>query len=667
MADYFGQVYVKETEDALSIGNDALERGVSIRDNVARTVYLANKLDGKEEFFESVEFELGLEDDKKLTTLDFTYVKHWVEGLDGRGKRLTIRLKKEGLSLDLVYELFEDDFFMRKYLVIGMTNNAACTINHIDVERLGGEAFLWRRDILTPEGLGQPIFIGNMFFGLEYPGAENTFPPIRLRHYPGAEITSRLQSKKAVFGVAPKGKVADWFLYRYLPRIRIRPARPFVIYNAWHHGLNLNARMLIDDVEFLKKTFYEKHNLSLDSFALDHGWFDYTSIWGIDRRKFPEGFQTLIRKLTELQTHLGLWISLPGYVLNTFWGKKRGLEVIKEEELSGCYCIAGPRYRAELKEALGYYVKEMKVNYFKCDYNHFDCQNPDHGHPIGRAAKDAIIDAYIDVLEFLNACNPNIFLAMTSGAFLSPWWLMYVDSLWLGGSDWDKLSELRSPYPRDQAESYRDKIMHDDYVKKKYQFPASALMTHGIVKAKEDILGEGEPLQKFYDHVMLTLCRGISKWEMLIVPQMLTDSEWNFLAEAFKWAKRNWNILSKTKMFGGDPEKGETYGYAHFQGETGIICLRNPAVETKRAEVQLDEGLGLEEGETKKSYSVKVIYPYEMSLEETYHYGKRVEFEVKGCQVITAYIGPHASIQKWVGLHQKDQSTSQKDAGKNLL
>lgn len=640
---------MKKTDDEISIGNDFLERRISVRDNVARTVCLYNKLDGRKEFLESVEFELGLEDDKILTTYDFKYVGHEIEDAGHGGKKLTVHLMNESLFLNLVYELFEDDFFMRKRLVISKNIGVGCGIDHVDVERLGGESFLWRRDVLIPEGLGQPIYVGNMFFGLEYPGAENTFPPLRLRHYPKAKTTRPIQSKTAVFGTTPKGKTSDWFLYHYLPKIQIRPSEPFIIYNAWHIGhLDLSTEKLIGEIDVFKKMLYEKHDLSLDSFALDHGWHDYASIWGIDRRKFPEGFEPLLSKLDGIHTHLGLWLSLPGY-LNTFWGKKEGFEVITQDELQGRYCIAGQKYRSKLKEILGYYINELKVNYFKCDYNDFDCQNPNHGHPVGRPAKDAVIDAYIEVLGFMNSCNPSIFLAITSGAFLSPWWLMYVDSLWLGGSDWQAITGLKSHHPRDLAISYRDKIMYHDFVDKKYQFPTSALMTHGITKAADILLGEGEPLQKFSDDVMMTLCRGIAKWEMLIDPDMLTDQEWDFLARAFKWAKRNWSFLSRTIRFGGTPEKAEIYGYAHFKDGSGIICIRNPSMETMKADVQIDENLGLEEKE-KEDYKVKLIYPCEMTLEKTYHYGEQVGLALEGCQVMIAYVGPGEQIRKWQGL-----------------
>lgn len=646
---FLEHAYAKKTDDEISVGNDFLERVISVKDNVARTVCLYNKIDGRREFLESVEFELGIEDNKILTTYDFTYVGHGIEDAVHGGKKLTVHLMNEALFLDIVYELSDGDFYMRKHLVISRNNSVGCSIDRVDVERLGGESFLWRGDVLVPEGLGQPIYIGNMFFGLEYPGAESTFPPLRLRHYPKARINDCVQSKVAVFGVAPKGKVSDWFLHRYLPRIRIRPAKPFIIYNAWHIGhLDLSIERLDGEIEVFRKIFYEKHGLSLDSFALDHGWHDYASIWSVDSRKFPEGFEPLVSRLDGIHTHLGLWLSLPGY-LNSLWGKKEGLEVIREDELYGRYCIAGPKYRSRLKEILGYYIKELKVNYFKCDYNDFDCQDPNHGHPVGRPARDAVIDAYIDVLEFINSCNLSIFVALTSGAFLSPWWLMYVDSLWLGGRDWQALTELRSPHPRDLAISYRDKIMYDNFVDKKYQFPTSALMTHGITKGADSLLGAGEPLQKFCDDVMMTLCRGIAKWEMLIDPHVLTDQEWDFLARAFKWAKRNWNLLSRTTMFGGTPEKAEIYGYAHFQGECGIICIRNPSLGTMKAEVRIDENMGLEE-KKKEDYGVKLIYPRGMSLENIYRYEEQVELELEGCQVIVAYVGPREQIQKWQGL-----------------
>ena len=202
------------------------------------------------------------------------------------------------------------------------------------------------------------------------------------------------------------------------------------------------------------------------------------------------------------------------------------------------------------------------------------------------------------------------------------------------------------------AISYRDKTIHDIHARR-YQFPASGMMTHGIIRGKDTLLGGGEPLEKFCNDVMLTLCRGITKWEMNIIPRLLTDSEWTFVSRAFRWAKANWGILCETMMFGGDPQKGEIYGYAHFQGDTGIICLRNPAAEAKKVQVRLDGRLGLQVGDEKIGLGVRVIYPYEKTLDESYHFGEKMEWEVQGCEVVTAYIGPRASLQGLRGLQEE--------------
>ena len=57
----------------------------------------------------------------------------------------------------------------------------------------------------------------------------------------------------------------------------------------------------------------------------------------------------------------------------------------------------------------------------------------------------------------------------------------------------------------------------------------------------------------------------------------LTTQQWKLLAQAAKWAKAHEKVFRFGRMIGGDPRKGEVYGFAAFDAGAGTLALRNPS------------------------------------------------------------------------------------------
>src|SRR5205823_2320219 len=181
---------------------------------------------------------------------------------------------------------------------------------------------------------------------------------------------------------------------------------------------------------------------------------------------------------------LGLWWSPTGSTLDTHWGLARGYEAVRGNEVYGPYCIAGPKYKAALEKALEKYLAENRVNFLKCDYNSFQCRRAGHGHPVeADAALEAAVDAYIDVLKLVHDKSPDTRIAITTGMWLSPWWLRYADWVWLGGSDLDYVDSTGVPTleakVREEPDhatkripeiTYRDLVMWRDLRQSRYTF-----------------------------------------------------------------------------------------------------------------------------------------------------------------------------------------------------
>jgi hypothetical protein len=205
-----------------------------------------------------------------------------------------------------------------------------------------------------------------------------------------------------------------------------------------------------------------------------------------------------------------------------------------------------------------------------------------------------VLESVIDKCNAVRGANPRTFLNITSGTWLSPWWLKYANQIWMDGQDYG-YADVPSISPRDAAITYRDFVLYEDLRIKDLWFPVANMMTHGIIKGTlEKLGGEHEPLDKFTNEALLYFARGVSMWELYISPDILSEGEWDAMAQAMEWARDRFPVLSTTTMIGGDPKARETYGYVHFKGDEGVIAARNPSIDPAELAVHLSPSLGLD-------------------------------------------------------------------------
>jgi hypothetical protein len=65
--------------------------------------------------------------------------------------------------------------------------------------------------------------------------------------------------------------------------------------------------------------------------------------------------------------------------------------------------------------------------------------------------------------------------------------------------------------------------------------------------------------------------------ELYITPSLLSKANWDDLAEAAKWSRRNAETLKDTHWIGGDPRWLSIYGWAAWSPQKAILTLRNPS------------------------------------------------------------------------------------------
>ena len=102
-------------------------------------------------------------------------------------------------------------------------------------------------------------------------------------------------------------------------------------------------------------------------------------------------------------------------------------------------------------------------------------------------------------------------------------------------------------------------------------------MLHGIVFAQKAPHLSTDPGNDFANEVHSYFGTGTQLQEMYITPSLLTEADWDVLAEAAKWSRRNATTLVDTHWIGGDPRWLQVYGWAAWSPQKAILTLRNPS------------------------------------------------------------------------------------------
>jgi hypothetical protein len=189
----------------------------------------------------------------------------------------------------------------------------------------------------------------------------------------------------------------------------------------------------------------------------------------------------------------------------------------------------------------------------------------------------------MEMFEKLAQADPDIYLLISNGAYLSPWWLMYVDAVWMinagdaaGGSS--RTAEL----------VYRDGRYYKIFVQEQTQYPLNALFNHEPKKTKT-----GESADTFRKYLYMSLSRGTGFVELYIKPFVLSEKDWDILGEGLQWVDKNSELFLYTHMHGGNPAKKETYGFSGWNAERGYVSIHNPSTEEVTYSFTLDRKLGV--------------------------------------------------------------------------
>jgi hypothetical protein len=399
----------------------------------------------------------------------------------------------------------------------------------------------------------------------------------------GQEITY-----SAVIGGAPKGQMRRAFL-TYVERERAHPYRSFLHYNSWYdlgYFTPYDAAGAVDRVRAFGQELTEKRGVKLDSFLFDDGWDDHASLWSFNSG-FPKGFVPVAEEAKKYGAAPGVWMSpWGGYSKpkqdRVKFGKDAGFEIE-----DGGFALSGPKYYERFRDVCLKMIREEGVNQFKFD----GTGNVNRVMP--GSSFDSDFDAMIHLIGDLREAKPDLYVNLTTGTTASPFWLRYADSIWRGGED-DDFAGVGTK--RERWITYRDAQTYANIVKKGPLFPLNSLMLHGIIFAKSDVRLNDDPGNDFANEVRSYFGSGTQLQEMYITPALMSEKNWDVLAEAAKWSRENAETLKDTHWVGGDPAWLEVYGWSAWSATGSVLVLRNPSDKAQGISVEVGRALELPAG-----------------------------------------------------------------------
>ena len=688
-----------EPQHTLSLGNDHIKRTFARIDGAWRTTAVS-RADGTDSLaLDSDEFHILFFNDNFVTVYDYQTVGDPALTENGGEKELVIRYgpredrpipPEAPLEITVTHRIGVGRF-MRKTVDLVMPGNFSKQIDRIEVERFSTPA------TATRGGRGQPVFLdGRWFVGIEHPSARTRHTDgntpadnseygasmwgarlawladhsaegrdadkharnglVRCMHFP-AYPTMRddgkhhLTSKSSVIGTSAPGDTLELGFIDYFRGIQRQPKR-LSHYNNWYDksGKDLSIPNFVDRVLATYDRCFSPYGVRVDSMVPDNfNWHNEHSLYQPNPRFFPNGDADL-RRLNEALmakgSRLGLWLTLSGNNgINPAWARENGYQWGP----GGHFLLANPENKAAMKQRLKELIKGVGVNYFKHDFNTLRSR-AENGHaPDARHGHEAETDAMLELLRWEYECDPELFVNVTSGTWFSPWLLAECNSIWMLSHDDGAGESGPEPSNFTHQQSYRDEVIQVPWGNPATRplIPVSQLMTHGIICGPHSVsrrynnIAE-DSLCGWASGVMLYHMRGTLLQEWYITPQDLSRAQWDALGRASRWSMENQAVLVNSVFWGGDPAAGEPFGYAAWNGDRGIISMRNSRPVPRRVSIPFDRSVWYR-GESGVNYRAEVVFPWHNEWPASFVSGKPIEITIPPFTVMVMHLEPGAS------------------------
>lgn len=187
--------------------------------------------------------------------------------------------------------------------------------------------------------------------------------------------------------------------------------KPYIFYNSWcfqERNCFWNHKNYLADMnqERMMAEIDAAHEMGIDVFVIDTGWYEKTGDWLPNRARFADGLKSVKAKLDSYGMKLGLWIGPPHAAVTSqalaenpttkmSWNGSTGdpFPVWLTEE-SYNMCLVSD-YWEVLADTLIRLAKELGVSYFKWDaVGQYGCNDPHHHHGTEENTPEERAEAY---------------------------------------------------------------------------------------------------------------------------------------------------------------------------------------------------------------------------------------------------------------------------------
>jgi hypothetical protein len=434
---------------------------------------------------------------------------------------------------------------------------------------------------------GSPVVDGTAFVGFEHPLSSCVVAPTRVRCKLDRELPLRKGHEvtySSVVGVT-SGSIRRGFL-NYIERERAHPYRTFLHYNSWYdlgYFTRYDEAQALDVVRSFGAELTEKRGVKLSSFLFDDGWDDPATLW-----KFNSGFSGGLSKIKleaeKFGADPGIWMSPWGGYGDPRQQRVTAARAAGYEIVGTGLALSGPKYYPLFHDTCLKMIRDYGVNQFKFD------GTGNANRVVAGSEFDSDFDAAINLITDLRVEKPDLFINLTTGTYPSPFWLLYADSIWRGGEDHSFLGVGSN---RERWITYRDADTYEHVVLDGPLYPLNSLMLHGLIYAKHAKNLDTDPNHDFKNEVRDYFGTGTQLQEMYITPALLSQDDWDNLAESAKWSRANADVLVDSHWIGGDPGQLEVYGWASWSPRKGILVLRNPSGQPQTISIDLAKAFDL--------------------------------------------------------------------------
>ena len=621
-----------------------------------------------------VQGEPELTEKDGVKTLTFTFEPKRVRGVD--------------YTIKEVITMKDGDSFMRKRLDISVGEGQAekAKIDYIDLENmqisqddLKKDEYWSIKDNMADNPdmggmkgdyleLGQPYYVGAMYWGCEFPETENKIKGSNsfIRYYYGKSLKSddkfeynegnengKMTTWDAVVGAARSRdySVTQSDFYEYIETIAI-DTEFRQQYNSWYDNMKEITDEIIQKSFFeIEKGFTQYGIAPLDSYVVDDGWTNYSSFWDFNN-KFPNELYNSSLQVNQIASNFGLWLGPRGgygterTIAN--WIASNGLGSVNNQS-GGDINISDARYLTKLnKDVFCEYQDKFDINYWKLDgmlLNPSTEQSEYYvtGNPLYTISET--YERWTDIFEDMrdNRAGKDLWLNMTSYTNPSPWHVQWVNSVWMQNTGDTGYTDSFNATDEEAMLTYRDNAYYNFLNEREWQLPNKYFYNHDPVYGLTANDAYHRPDIKYTDdemrnHLYMLGTRGTAFWEYYYSYSMFDDNKWQINAEAAKWIEDNFDILQKSQMFGGKPNDGNVYGYSCWNGKEGILSIRNPKNEAQSYKVTYDRLIGVGE-DLGTVYGKVVVGDQRHQTDEPLTYGKEVTYTLNPKEVLILQFG----------------------------